>query len=56
MLKCQCRKCARIWYGWARNNICPQCGGEIIQIKRNDHTRNEAVNKETGAEISNPRF
>jgi len=41
MLKCECRKFARIWYGWAKNNICPHCGGELIQIERNNYLNEE---------------
>jgi rRNA maturation endonuclease Nob1 len=55
MPKCQCRKCDRIWYGWAINNICPNCGGELIQTERNDHTKNEVANKKTRAELSKSR-
>ncbi|MCC7574343.1 hydrogenase maturation nickel metallochaperone HypA [Candidatus Woesearchaeota archaeon] len=55
MPKCQCRKCDRIWYGWARTNICPSCGGELFQIKRNDYTKNEDENKKIRPELSKSR-
>jgi rRNA maturation endonuclease Nob1 len=41
MFKCQCRKCEKIWYGWAQTDICPDCGGQLEEIETNNKKQNE---------------
>jgi len=54
MLKCQCRKCEKIWYGWAQTNICPTCGGQLEKIERNN--KNKTEKKQNKTELSQIRL
>ena len=35
----RCKDCGAVWYGWAKKDICPKCGGELELVPENDDTK-----------------
>ena len=34
MPDCKCKKCGKIWHGWAQSDICPDCGGKLERLEK----------------------
>jgi len=32
-MRYKCKKCGKIWNGWAQPDICPDCGGKLETVE-----------------------
>lgn len=33
MASYKCQKCGKTWHGWAKSDICLDCGGKLEKVK-----------------------
>jgi len=38
----KCLKCGKIWQGWAKPDICPDCGGKLENVEEEKKTKENA--------------
>ena len=43
--KYKCRDCGAVFCGWAKQDICPKCGGKLEPVFESSATNNEEVVK-----------